>query len=441
MANDSSIQEIKEHLGEGRMDKALELLNAWAEEQDQDVNHQALILSARWKQFKIEQRAGILSSEQENTQKNRILYDLLRILSQTPGTTPPIRRWIKAGGWLLGGLWCLAGIGTMLLWQCPATKAFVEIDVHSQFVRLTTREASSLFDGESLSRVQLQNFDELSLPADTVLIDWDLDNAWDEEIALENNLSLKPDIGASFLMSNVRLASLEVPPGTNIGLELANAHRLNLDLSKDERIEARFFLPDTLRFRSEESYITGWEVDYLGEPFEGQIIYPSIPPNLTISAQRLFLLLLEFEDSITISQARIPLTSLDWNTIDRSTQDRKVMSTIQAATVHLTEPERTFSLKEHQFLSVQPSSPFYLQRMNVTSRDIYLQLAGEVSHLKRGIEWGSLTSLMPNRLEHAWASTSWIFLVGAFLLVGLTVAYVYVSKKFSKRYEIPYSTA
>lgn len=435
------LSQIEQAITEGHTDEAITAFSDWIRERDEDVHHHCLTLIASWNKFKEESRAGILSQEESERRHNKIHYDLLLLAREQAkaGESPvsPALNLLKRNAFtLIGFLWGLAAVAGVWLWLSTASGVDIHIEIISQGLELTSGEDGSFFDGQAVREAQLQNYGQLTIPADTIDIDWDLDERWDARLPVQTNLVLQPEMDGSTLLRNLRMASLNFMKGTFIALKTVGRGGCNLNLARAASADVNFYLADTLVFQSSSNTISGWDApEYDGEPFRGQIVYAATPPNLNAQAAGQFQLLLNLEGPASITEDLLRVDTVRWETTERTPQGPKQKSTIIGGQLDILSTARSITLRQGESLRLRPAGRFYLKELTRGPTGLSSVFTGEVEILEIGLTPEQLSSCMPTRLEKAWATQKTVLLLLPALLIAFSLWLFYLKRKSILAYE------
>ena len=435
------LRQIEQDITEGRTEEAITAFAEWIRERDEEAHHRCLTLAAGWKKFKEESRAGILSPEESERRHNKIHYDLLLLAREYAKTDEspisPVLSLLKRNTFtLIGILWTVAALTGLWLWLSKAPCVDINVEIISRGLELTSSEDGSFFDGQSVREAQLQNYRQLTIPADTIDIDWDLDERWDARLPVQTSLVLQPEMDGSTLLKNVRLASLDFVKGTFIAFETVGSGGCNLNLGRAASAEANFYLTDTLNFQSSSNTISGWDApQYDGEPFRGQIAYATTPPNLNVEAAGQFQLLLNLEESASITEDLLRVDTVRWETTERTPQGPKQKSTIIGGQLEVLSTSGSITLRQGESLRLRPAGSFYLKKLSREPAGLRSVFTGQVDALSLGLTPEQLTSCMPTRLEKAWATQKTALLLLPALLIAFSLWLLFLKRKSLLAYE------
>lgn len=435
------LRQIEQAIAEGRTDEAITVFSEWTRERDEEAYHLGLTLEGRWTQFKEERRAGILSPEESERRHNKIHYDLLLLARDQAGkdglAVLPGVRFLKRNVYtLIATIWGLATLTALWLWLSNAPRVDVDLEILSREMELTSAEDGSFFDGHALREAQLQNYGQLTIPADTIDIDWDLDERWDARLPVQTNLVLQPAMDGSTLLKNIRLASFDFTKGTFMALEATGAHSCNLNLAHAASATVHFYLDSTLEFQSASNTVSGWEApEYEGEPFLGRIQYDTERPNLNVQTAGMFQLLLNPVGDLAITGDLLRVDTVRWETTERTPQGPKQKSTILEGRLDILSTDRSIPLRQGASLRLRPAGRFYLKHLSRGPGGLRSVFSGDVENLSLGLTPEQLSSCMPTRLEKAWVTQKVILLLSVILLLASTFGLLYWKRKNPLAYE------
>lgn len=440
MAWQETIHSIETEIAKGQTEAAINKLLQATKNVHPKVYHFSLQLKSRWERLQKQQMLGVYAPEDVSKRQNRINLTLLKILEALKQEEKLPTAGQKALFWfgrraipLAFVIWGLLLIGFLLLSQMKAGRVPAQIEVVASRIEFTSKEAGDFFDGQPFQLVQLQEYQSVSIPSDTADLDTDLDGAWDERRLPTGPLVLEPDFEGSVLLENVRLGNLSFSKNSRLSLETDEPGNYNIGLARAAGIQANFYLPDTFFFETRDNLIPGW--DYF-DPIRVRIVYGATPPNLNVQSHRRLQLALRMEEPMAISEDFLAITdSIHFEKIDRSTQERKVESTIQRGEVRWQGLNRPVALDKGAFLSIDSYDNLQIQELSLSEDGLRLTLQGDLRDLRSGFEYSALHAVMPTRWEKLWATNIYLILIALFLALLTTIVLLYLNRQNARQNE------
>ncbi len=426
MAFSDFITSLENKIAAGDTEEALEELVSGSRNTSPPVYRFALQLIARWESLERDQISGVLSGEHIIQEKNRINRDLLNTLDRLRTQGKPFSLWQKIWDKILQraisvviSIWALVFLLAYAMTQLATPQSPAEIELQVEKLEFLAGGKGALFNGEPVERLQIQAYGKIHIPIDSLLIDRNFDEVWDETYNIKSTLTVEPDGNGSISLAFVRVGSLTFSEGTLISLETRGAGRFNLGLSKATKIEAEIYIPDTLHFESNGNLSSSLD---LLDPIRAKGIYNDRPSNIRVQSKRGLQLGLKMLPPLEIKELSLPVTdSIRFEKIDRTTDEPKMLSSILSGSVKFLDVDREIPLGERSFFEVRSEQELIIQEVKLTEDDIQIRLKGVMREVSSGIDQNNLRSLMPSSLDRLWGANKYLVFLLPILLLLLSI--------------------